>query len=563
MPKQARHQRLEDQPLFQDLRRALRSDTPLDLLAVVSGLVEVTDPRSRDPLHGEAPTVALGSLVDSLLGTPHRETTAALAALQVLAPDELLARRIDREMASRGHALPAWLSGLDRAQREPGVWQLTHVLGDGDDYLMGVILPSGQPLSALVYIDHNLGTVVKDAFVVPETLENLVIQLGNLIDGPDQSLHRADAATARAVVEKAIDDGARMYPPFVSDSWPVSRPLVEWMLRKLPAGGVAPEPKEWSEKEIGAIADDFLSSDVGAPFNSAQGQSLLDSVLWFGTQYATGDPFRWSMVTVELLLMDWFPRKVIADPVLLSELPDLLRAYIRWCHDREGISQVLTGQTLGAVDQYEPEYQRMILSGMQQGTFGSPGMFEGFIDQGDDLDVAVMMLERLEDTVGGRSALQDRDDAPLPDEPFAWEGVPDEIRPVVQQILDACDQCAHDLLDVEHRTAMRRFLSRAAMADPGIFRRKASPMRRAAAVAWVICRANETVGAHHGRMAVQDLLAWFGMKGGVSQGAEPLLRANGVDPRSLYGSMYLGVPDLLIGGRRAEIMRRRDYWLTP
>ena len=39
----------EDQQLFQSLRRALRSDEPLDLLAIVSGFLEVTDPRSRDP----------------------------------------------------------------------------------------------------------------------------------------------------------------------------------------------------------------------------------------------------------------------------------------------------------------------------------------------------------------------------------------------------------------------------------------------------------------------------------------------------------------------------------
>ena len=34
-------------------------------------------------------------------------------------------------------------------------------------------LPSGLALSALVYVDHNLGTVVKDAFLVPEPMEDL------------------------------------------------------------------------------------------------------------------------------------------------------------------------------------------------------------------------------------------------------------------------------------------------------------------------------------------------------------------------------------------------------
>ena len=46
----------------------------------------------------------------------------------------------------------------------------------------------GTRLSALVYVDHNLGTVVKDAFVVPEPLEDLALKVGTTIDDPDQSL---------------------------------------------------------------------------------------------------------------------------------------------------------------------------------------------------------------------------------------------------------------------------------------------------------------------------------------------------------------------------------------
>ena len=118
------------------------------------------------------------------------------------------------------------------------------MLGDGDDYLFGVTLQSGHSLSALVYVDHNLGTVVKDAFVVPEPLEDLALKVGTTIEDPDQSLTRIDPATARAVMQTAIDHGSRLYPPLQSDSWPMCRPLVEWMLRQLPSGGVAPEPKE-------------------------------------------------------------------------------------------------------------------------------------------------------------------------------------------------------------------------------------------------------------------------------------------------------------------------------
>ena len=48
--------------------------------------------------------------------------------------------------------------------------------------------------------------------------------------------------------------------------------------------------------------------------------------------------------------------------------------------------------------------------------------------------------------------------------------------------------------DVEHRTAMRRFLARVARNDPKVFARKGSPVRGAAAVAWVIATGNRTAG---------------------------------------------------------------------
>jgi len=548
--------------LFQSLRRALRSDEPLDLLALVSGLLEVTDPRSRDPFVRDERRTGLAELVESFVGTSYAETTAALIAMRALVPDEVMVARIGRELATRRHPMPDWLSGLARARVEHDVWFLTHVLGDGDDYLFGVSLPSGHSLSALVYVDHNLGTVAKDAFVVPDPLEDLALKVGTTIDDPDQSLTRTDHATARAVVEAAIEHGSRLYPPPSSESWPMCRPLVEWMLRRLPSGGVAPERKEWSEEETAAIAADFFASPYGAPLDRDDERSLLESVLWFGTGYATGDPLRWSPVTVEMLLADWFPRKVVAEPAYLTKLPDLVRAYVRYCHDRKDIRATLTEETLAAVGDYEPEYQRVIRSARPHGPAALlAGMFASPYDDEDDLSTGEIILEGLDRKVGGRFELQNLDDHPLPDEPFEWAGVAADIRPVVHEMLDACDQCADELLDIEHRTAMRRFLSRAAVGDPAAFRRKASPVRGAAAVAWVICRANDTVGAYSSDLTVQRLLAWFGVKGSVSQRAEPLLRANGVDPHRLYGAMDLGAPDLLTSKRRADIIASRDTWL--
>ena len=308
-----------------------------------------------------------------------------------------------------------------------------------------------------------------------------------------------------------------------------------------------------------AILTDFFGSPYGAPIDGPDERGLLDSVLWFSTGYATGDPYRWSSVTVELLLVDWVPRKIMADPPYLTKLPDLLRAYIRYCHDRQGLRAALTADTLAAVDHYEPEYQRAIRSDRLQ---GPAALLAGMFPTGDEEDPTVpeIMLESLDRTVGGRIQLMSLDADPLPDEDFEWSGVPDDIAPVVRQVLDLCDGCADQLLEVEHRTAMRRFLSRSAVGDPAIFRRRASLPRAAAAVAWVIGRANDSV--RNDGLTVQELLGHFGVSGSVSQRAEPLLRANGVDPHRLYGTMNLGAPDLLTSTRRAAIIAIRDRYLS-
>jgi len=551
----------EHQELFQTLRKALRTGEPLDFLAVISGFLEVTDPRQSDPFAPDEQLLGLDELVESFIGTPYAETTAALTAIRALVADEVLRARIGRELKTRRQPLPEWLTGLDKARIDPDVWFMTHVLGDGDDFLIGVTLPSGHALSALVYVDHNLGTVVKDAFIVPDPLEDLAIKMGTMIDDADQSLTRTDPATTRAVVEAAIDLGSQMYPPLTSDSWPMCRPLVEWMLRMLPTGGEAPDRREWSEEETTAIATDFFASAYGAKMDDADERDLLGSVLWVGTSFATRDPFRWSPVTVEMLLADWFPRKVIAEPAYLAKLPDLLRAYIRYCHDRNAIRGDLTEETLAAVDQWEPEYLQLINSDRQKAMAGlAEALFESERVKG--LSDSEWTLEYLARDVGGVDALNALDEMPLLDEEFDWVGIPEEIRPVVQAILEQCDGCADALFDVEHRTAMRRFLARAARSDPKVFARKSSPVRGAAAVAWVITTGNRTAGVWSGEMTAKDLLAHFGVTGSVSDRAGTLMRAAGMPTGYATSSIELGDPGLLVSARRSRLVQSRDSALA-
>lgn len=536
----------------------------MDLLSVVSGFLEITDPRGQDPFAQDDATPTLADLVESLITTSYAETTAALTALYALIDDELMAARIGRELATRRHPMPPWLQGLTLAKIDPDVWFLTHVLGDGDDYLLGATLPSGHSLAALVYVDHNMGTVVKDAFVIPEELQDLALSVGANLEDPDQSLARIDPAAARAAIEQAIEDGAHIYPPLESEGWPMCRPLVEWMVRMLPTGGTAPQRPEWSDQEQAALQQDFFNSPFGAELDDPDHHSLVESLIWFGTDYSSGNPLRWSPVVVEILLLDWLPRKVVADPTYLAKAPDLLRAFVRYSHQKQVIRAEHTTATLAAIDMYEPQYSTLIRSDSTRDRRAIFDQVTGAYAQ-DELgvfevpDISGLMLHRMEHVVGGQQALMDLSADPLPDEPFDWDGIPQDIHPRVAEMLAACDRCCDELLDAEHRTAMRRFLHRAAVGDPEVFRRKAAVDRGAAAVAWAICRANESAGWPPGP-SIRELLAFFGVKGSVSQRAEPMLRAIGIGQPSAY-EMALGTPDLLTAKRRAVLVAARDQYL--
>lgn len=551
------------QGLFQMLRKALRADGPLELLATVSSVVTAADPRMRDPFAGDGqPAVALDELIESFVGVDYAETTAALTVLQHLVPDDLLAARIGKVVKARRQPMPPWLTGLGDVHIGRVV-EMTNVLGDGDDYFVELRFPTGETLTALVYVDHNMGGIVKDAFVIADSFDAVEAVFHEKVDDPETTFADVDPAVARAVVEEAIERGARTFPQPETETWPAARPLVEWIVGMLPPGGEVPARREWSDHELAALREEFFASPYGRDVDGPDERGLAEDFTWYAGSYGTGDPLRWSAVRVEVLLVDWIPRKIVADVGYLAKAPDLLRRFIRYCHERVGLRPALTEEVVAAVGHWEGEYQRLIRSERPQGAdaLARRMLEERGVGGEAEPTIAEIMLESLDRAVGGRGALMNLHTGPLPDEPFVWAGVPEDVHDRVREVLELCDGCADELFDVEHRTAFRRFLSRAAAADPVIFRRKAAANRAAAAVCWAIGRANDSVGVT-GAVESGELSEWFGVKGSASQRADVFLRANGVNPHTQFGRMDLGAPDLLTAARREHIVELRDRYLS-
>ena len=245
----------------------------------------------------------------------------------------------------------------------------------------------------------------------------------------------------------------------------------------------------------------------------------------------------------------------MADVAYLSQAPDLLRALIRYAHHERAIRPALTAETLAAVDRWEPEYERVIRSPRLQGVDAVLAAV-GLPPQRDSSEI---MLDVLRRAVGGDQALAELHDRPLPDEQFAWDSIPADIHERVREVLALCDRCCDELLDVEYRTACRRFLARVAAGDPEVLRRKARPDTAAAAVCWVVGKANAGFSPSVGGLRVKDLVAHFGLaQGSVSQRAATLLRAGKFQDGRLYVETELGSPDYLVSSRRRRIMDRRD-----
>ena len=171
--------------------------------------------------------------------------------------DDVLRARIRRELAARPKAEPAWLAQLSETSTYRAM-RMHHILGDGDNIMLGARLPGGHELTCLVYIDHNLGTLVKDAFVVPASVADMVGEFGRVTEDPDTRWDDISLADARAWVDAAIELAAITFPPLETESWPACRALVEWITRGLPEGGTGYQRPQWDSAALARLTERFF-----------------------------------------------------------------------------------------------------------------------------------------------------------------------------------------------------------------------------------------------------------------------------------------------------------------
>ncbi len=317
-------------------------------------------------------------------------------------------------------------------------------------------------------------------------------------------------------------------------------------------------PPRWDPAARAGLTKRFFASDYGAPLDDPDRRRLFQSVLRYAVHWSAGGPLDWNPGEVATLLGSWIPANILGEVGYLALAPALIRGFVRFAHEEQGVSAYRTRRTLEAIERIEPSFENSIRSESARRRYAWS------YEEGGS---GSSKVNKLCDAVGGLAELRRLDAEPLPDSTFDWSGIPDEVRGVVGEILTLTDHCCDEMFDTEYRTACRRLLARAASGDPSLFRRSGRVDKAAAAVMWCVCTANgllrDTTGSAvcaERRLPARELLAHFGtLRGGVSERAAALLRA--ADPDDDMYRRARGSADFLVSATRRQLVAFRERHL--
>lgn len=311
--------------------------SPWSFLVFASKQVEAAKPdplanlrvRQQDPFDFDY-------LVKSFVDDPTPASASIVALFAELLDGELQRRCRDALNAYSGPLLP-WATAL----RDVDVYRavrLSHVLGDFDQILLGARLVDGQEATCAVWVDHLDESEIDDAALFVVTIDDALDKLS----GPDLTAIEMSLADARAWIEYGLK---RTFVFRETATWPDCRSLVQWLVGRLPDGGDLYQSPIWGRDASRALLDEFFASEAGAVFDSRDHRYLLQEL----TESGTADPLRWSAARVERVLES--PLSEGDHPLkVLLDVPDLLRAFIPFAHERSAIRQGLTARALAALD---------------------------------------------------------------------------------------------------------------------------------------------------------------------------------------------------------------------
>lgn len=480
------------QGLLDEFRAGMASGGPLDVEMFASMIASCW---RRGPLDDVDPSEMAAALIEAVASTARPEAAALLAGLAAVAgePAAGWARAAVGRLMRAGSVLPDRLADVGAA-RVVECWRMRDVLGDGDGYLFGCRYPSGGDHALVVYVDHNLGTLVKDAFTGDTSVAEMLADLRDLAgDDPDTVIEPVDPAEAAGRVREALELTDITVPPIETDTYPALRPLLDARLATLPEGFTVPDEPEWSKDERDGLVGEFLASEEGAAWAGREEvEEIAHHLVWFGADYNVGGPLRWSPTVAEVFLVDWFPRKVVAEPEVAVLVPEVTAAWVRFAGRDRGLRPGLVAETVTAISEFAPGFSERFDDPRVWGPAKSfvATMVATGVDLADSDAVAAYVKRANAAARGGTEVGLGRrpEFASAPPSgppagqateptPFSWIGIPDDLRPRVAEIIAVCDRVCADVLDAEYADLARRLAAKLA-------RKRPSPLARGKTTIW-------------------------------------------------------------------------------
>ncbi|MGY1813305.1 hypothetical protein [Blastococcus sp. SYSU D00820] len=323
------------------MRVGIDSPSPGPLLTIAASVLATPEPSG-----------SLSDLVTRLAADDHVELSATALAVATLSLDTGLRRQVRRQIAERGHVLPRWLVQLDRAEPCDRAVEFSTVFREVDELVVGVVVPGGHPLTAVVRIDNEPFERADDGHVFWGPLESITGA-----DAPGARSREVSPADARARIAAALhakDALDRRLPSQRSEQMAAARPLIDWLLSRLPEGG-HPSSRSISEADHDEIARQFLASPFGPSWRRSR--SLVADMLDAGGCNGIGDPLMWSPRHVRRVLDS---STVFDDRTDAERAPDLLRDLIRYGHTERGVPPELTEKSLAQVEALADQFREEV-----------------------------------------------------------------------------------------------------------------------------------------------------------------------------------------------------------
>jgi hypothetical protein len=332
--------------LAQALRAGADAPTPGPLLVTASMLLDIAA--------GASDPSTTATLVRGLSAWNRPECSAGALAMATLSGDGGLRREVRRDAADRGHPLPRWLAELHRAEPAARAVELSTVFRAVDELVVGVTVPGGHYLTAVVRVDNECGFRAVDGHLRAEPLDAVVARVVECGD-PDLRVRDIAPADARARLTDALraPDLDTLFDR--TTPWRQLRPLVCWLVPVLPDGGDAAVPAVGDDVDLDDVEARFLASPWGRPWVRGGLPELVEAVLSDGLGNGLGDPLLWAPHHVGRLLD---PQNSALDHDVLdtARVPELLRDVIRYGHAERGLRPGLTDDALAAVDRHAGPY---------------------------------------------------------------------------------------------------------------------------------------------------------------------------------------------------------------